>query len=77
MTRYTQAYLNEMTAFIDSVTNGTPAAPTGDDGLRALILAEAAVRSVAERRCRRNERDLRERTISRRPSLSARPVTRS
>jgi myo-inositol 2-dehydrogenase / D-chiro-inositol 1-dehydrogenase len=50
MTRYTQAYLNEMAAFIDSVRNGTPAAPSGDDGLRALILAEAAVRSVAERR---------------------------
>ncbi len=52
MTRYTQAYANEIAAFVEAVTLGSREAisPTGTDGLTALILAEAAVRSVAERR---------------------------
>lgn len=50
MTRYTQAYAAEIAAFIEAVQNGTPATPSGEDGLAALILAEAALRSVTERR---------------------------
>ena len=54
MTRYVQAYANEMDAFIAAITD--PAAdalpanaapiPTGRDGLNALLLAEAALASV-------------------------------
>lgn len=52
MTRYTQAYANEISAFVQAVTLGSREAmsPTGADGLASLVLAEAAVRSVAERR---------------------------
>ncbi len=50
MTRYTQAYVNEISAFLDAVTGTATASPTGDDGLKALVLAEAAMKSVAERR---------------------------
>ena len=51
MTRYTAAYAAEIAAFVDSVTAGTPPRTTGHDGLMALVLAEAALRSVAESRC--------------------------
>jgi myo-inositol 2-dehydrogenase / D-chiro-inositol 1-dehydrogenase len=52
MTRYTQAYANEIGVFVAAVSSGerTSFSPTGQDGLKALILAEAAVRSVALRR---------------------------
>ncbi|SIQ29874.1 myo-inositol 2-dehydrogenase [Rhizobium sp. RU20A] len=50
MTRYTEAYANEIAAFISAIEKGTPISPTGDDGLAALILADAAVQSVAEKR---------------------------
>ncbi|VAW14883.1 Myo-inositol 2-dehydrogenase [hydrothermal vent metagenome] len=50
MTRYTQAYAAEIAAFIAAVQNGTPATPSGEDGLASLILAEAALRSVTEGR---------------------------
>ncbi|MBB5223261.1 myo-inositol 2-dehydrogenase/D-chiro-inositol 1-dehydrogenase [Amaricoccus macauensis] len=50
MTRYTSAYAAEIATFVAGVTEGTAIAPTGEDGLRALALAEAAVRSVAEGR---------------------------
>lgn len=50
MTRYTAAYANEIVAFIEAVTTGKPAAPSGEDGLIALALADAALKSVAERR---------------------------
>lgn len=50
MTRYTQAYANEIATFISAIEKGTPIAPTGDDGLAALLLADAAVQSVAEKR---------------------------
>jgi myo-inositol 2-dehydrogenase/D-chiro-inositol 1-dehydrogenase len=50
MTRYTQAYQNEIAAFIAAVRDGTPPPATGDDGLKALALADAAVKSVAEGR---------------------------
>ncbi|PKP75468.1 MAG: inositol 2-dehydrogenase [Alphaproteobacteria bacterium HGW-Alphaproteobacteria-6] len=50
MTRYTEAYAAEIAAFVTAVTTGKPAAPGGEDGLAALALAEAALRSVAEGR---------------------------
>lgn len=50
MTRYTQAYANEIAAFIRAVTSGGPTPTTGEDGLRALVLAEAALRSATEGR---------------------------
>jgi myo-inositol 2-dehydrogenase/D-chiro-inositol 1-dehydrogenase len=50
MTRYTEAYAAEIAAFIASVSAKTAAAPSGEDGLTALALAEAALKSVAEGR---------------------------
>jgi myo-inositol 2-dehydrogenase / D-chiro-inositol 1-dehydrogenase len=50
MTRYTAAYAAEIAAFVASVAEGRPTPTTVDDGLKALALADAAVRSVAERR---------------------------
>jgi myo-inositol 2-dehydrogenase/D-chiro-inositol 1-dehydrogenase len=50
MSRYTAAYANEIAAFVAAVTDGTPTPTTGQDGLRALALADAALRSVAEGR---------------------------
>ncbi len=50
MTRYTEAYAAEIEAFVTAIGNGTAPAPSGEDGLKALILAEAALKSVAERR---------------------------
>ncbi|MBF0678548.1 MAG: inositol 2-dehydrogenase [Devosia sp.] len=50
MTRYTEAYANEIRSFIDFVESKSPASPSGVDGLIALALAEAAVKSVQEGR---------------------------
>jgi myo-inositol 2-dehydrogenase/D-chiro-inositol 1-dehydrogenase len=50
MTRYTEAYAAEITAFVEAIENGTAPSPSGEDGLKALALAEAALKSVAERR---------------------------
>jgi myo-inositol 2-dehydrogenase/D-chiro-inositol 1-dehydrogenase len=50
MTRYTEAYANEIAAFIDTIGGKRPAGPTGEDGLKALALADAALKSVAEGR---------------------------
>jgi myo-inositol 2-dehydrogenase/D-chiro-inositol 1-dehydrogenase len=50
MTRYTEAYAAEIAAFIAAVAGTAPAAPTGEDGLAALALAEAALRSAVEGR---------------------------
>ncbi len=50
MTRYTQAYANEIGAFVAAVQGNGVVSPNGDDGLRSLLLAEAAVRSNAEKR---------------------------
>ncbi len=50
MSRYTAAYANEIAAFVGSITDGTPTPTTGQDGLMALALAEAALKSVAEGR---------------------------
>ncbi|WP_108462515.1 inositol 2-dehydrogenase [Devosia naphthalenivorans] len=50
MTRYTEAYAREISEFIDAVESKAPAKPSGLDGLIALALADAAVRSVQEGR---------------------------
>ena len=46
MTRYTEAYANEISSFIDTVESKSPASPSGLDGLIALALAEAALQSA-------------------------------
>ena len=50
MTRYTEAYAAEISAFIEAVGTKKAAAPSGEDGLAALALAEAALKSVKEGR---------------------------
>jgi myo-inositol 2-dehydrogenase / D-chiro-inositol 1-dehydrogenase len=50
MTRYIAAYANEIAGFIAAVQSGTETPTTGHDGLMALALAEAALKSVAEGR---------------------------
>jgi len=50
MTRYVAAYANEIAAFIAAVQNRTPMPTTGADGLAALVLADAALTSVAQSR---------------------------
>jgi myo-inositol 2-dehydrogenase/D-chiro-inositol 1-dehydrogenase len=46
MTRYIAAYANEIAAFVAAVAEGAPTPTTGQDGLKALELAEAALQSV-------------------------------
>jgi myo-inositol 2-dehydrogenase/D-chiro-inositol 1-dehydrogenase len=46
MTRYTEAYAAEISAFIDCVENGRAASPSAEDGLKALKLADAALKSA-------------------------------
>ncbi|QFS98058.1 Inositol 2-dehydrogenase [Labrenzia sp. THAF191b] len=50
MTRYTEAYAAEITAFVEAIETGSAPSPSGEDGLKALALAEAALKSIAERR---------------------------
>ena len=50
ITRYMEAYRAEIAAFVKAVTDGTPPPVSGEDGLTALALALAAMRSVAEGR---------------------------
>ncbi len=50
MTRYTQAYRAEIGAFVAAVRAGAPMTPSGEDGLKALLLADAAALSVREGR---------------------------
>jgi len=46
MTRYLAAYAAEIASFVDALQTGAPMVTTGQDGLMALALADAAVRSV-------------------------------
>ena len=46
MTRYTEAYANEIAAFISAIEKGTVISPNGKDGLIALQLADAALKSA-------------------------------
>jgi myo-inositol 2-dehydrogenase/D-chiro-inositol 1-dehydrogenase len=41
--RYAAAYRAELGAFVASIIEGAPAHPDGEDGLRALLLADAAL----------------------------------
>lgn len=50
MTRYTDAYAREISTFVDAVESKSPASPSGLDGLIALALADAALKSVKEAR---------------------------
>lgn len=50
MTRYIAAYAAEITAFVKVIKDGAAPSPSGRDGLIALALADAAVKSVAEGR---------------------------
>jgi myo-inositol 2-dehydrogenase/D-chiro-inositol 1-dehydrogenase len=50
MTRYTQAYRNEIATFVANLEKKTPMNPSGDDGLKALLLADAAATSAKEHR---------------------------
>lgn len=44
--RYADAYRDELTAFIDAINHGSPVTPTVEDGVAALVLAEAAEQSA-------------------------------
>ncbi|MGB7269145.1 MAG: inositol 2-dehydrogenase [Albidovulum sp.] len=46
MTRYADAYAAEIASFVAAIQNRTPPETTGHDGLMALALADAAVKSV-------------------------------
>ena len=46
MTRYREAYLNEINAFVEWIKGDLIDVPQGEDGLRALQLAEAAAASL-------------------------------
>jgi myo-inositol 2-dehydrogenase / D-chiro-inositol 1-dehydrogenase len=48
--RYMPSYHAEVATFVATVLDGAPVSPTGDDGLQALVLAEAAARSHRDRR---------------------------
>ncbi len=50
MTRYTEAYAAEIASFISTLGGKTAASPSGEDGLAALALAEAALLSIKEGR---------------------------
>ncbi len=45
--RYAAAYRRELDAFAESLRKGTPPSPSGQDGRRALLLADAANESAA------------------------------
>ena len=44
--RYSEAYFNQVNAFVDAVEQGGAVAPSFEDGRRALILANAAGESL-------------------------------
>ena len=50
MTRYIAAYAAEITTFIANLADNSPASPSGQDGLRALAIAEATLKSVTDGR---------------------------
>ena len=50
MTRYTEAYAAEIESFIAAIEKGATITPNGEDGLKALVLADAALQSVKEGR---------------------------
>lgn len=48
--RYAEAFATEISAFVDAIEQGKPVPVGFEDGRQALLLAEAAIRSVAEGR---------------------------
>ena len=44
--RYAEAYRAELDAFVAAVLDGKPIAPSGEDGLKAQVLADAATESA-------------------------------
>ena len=50
MDRYAASYLNEIQYFVDAISKNTPIPVSGDDGLKATIIAVAAKKSVLEGR---------------------------
>jgi myo-inositol 2-dehydrogenase/D-chiro-inositol 1-dehydrogenase len=44
--RYAQAYRLELDAFVTGVLDGAPIAPSGEDGLKAQLLADAATQAA-------------------------------
>ena len=50
MTRYVVSYLREIEAFIEALKNKKPMPITGEDGLKAMIIASAASQSVKQQR---------------------------
>lgn len=46
--RYAAAYRRELEAFVDAVSSGAPPSPSGEDGLRAQLIADAAALSMAD-----------------------------
>ena len=48
--RYAEAYRLELDHFIEALTRGTPPLPDGDDGVKALALADAVLQSLQTRR---------------------------
>jgi myo-inositol 2-dehydrogenase/D-chiro-inositol 1-dehydrogenase len=50
MSRYVAAYAAEIAGFVRAVREGGPTPTTGEDGLRALALADAALASVRDGR---------------------------
>ena len=44
--RYAGAYRDELAAFLNAITSGTAPTPSGEDGLRAQFLADAATQSA-------------------------------
>ncbi|WP_420321618.1 inositol 2-dehydrogenase [Flagellimonas sp.] len=50
MDRYKSSYLEEINAFVEALKNNTPMPVSGEDGLKAMVLAEAANISLKENR---------------------------
>lgn len=50
MSRYVNAYANEIESFVGAVADNAPTPTTGHDGMMALALADAALKSVEEGR---------------------------
>ncbi|MCF7567466.1 inositol 2-dehydrogenase [Sabulilitoribacter arenilitoris] len=48
MDRYEASYLVEMSSFINALINNKPMPVTGEDGLKAMLIAEAANSSLAQ-----------------------------
>ncbi|MGW9685324.1 inositol 2-dehydrogenase [Flagellimonas sp. 2504JD1-5] len=50
MDRYESSYLEEIKVFVEALQNNSPMPVSGEDGLKAMILAEAAIISLKENR---------------------------